>query len=172
MELEHIIEALLFVAGEPMNLKDIVRLSGAQKKDVETALDTLSANLVNRGIRLLRNGEEITLATAPETSDIVSRIAKERLEGDLSKAALETLSIVLWKGTVSRASIDYIRGVNSAFSLRALLVRGLVERQTDPHDARIFLYSPTMDLLKYLGVSTIKELPQFNDMQTEMKEYE
>lgn len=172
MELEKIVEALLFVSGEPMGLKDLIRLSAATKKDVESALDNLTVHLAPRGIRVLRNGDEITLATAPEISDIVSRIAKERLEGDLSKAALETLSIILWKNKVSRTSIDYIRGVNSAFSLRALLVRGLVERRVDPHDARIYLYSATMDLLKYLGVSEVKELPQFEKIQVEMKEYE
>lgn len=172
MELEKIIEALLFVSGEPMTIKDIVRLSGAKKQEVEAALESLHASLAGRGIRLLRNDEDITLATAPETSGVAERIAKERLEGDLSKAALETLAIVLWKGKVSRASIDYIRGVNSAFSLRALLVRGLVKRETDQKDARIFLYSPTMDFLKYLGVGSVQELPQFEEMQAEMKEYE
>ena len=172
MELEKIVEALLFVSGEPMTIKELVRLSGAKKQEVEAALESLHASLSGRGIRLLRNDEEITLATAPETSSVAERIAKERLEGDLSKAALETLAIVLWKGKVSRASIDYIRGVNSAFSLRALLVRGLVRRETDQKDARIFLYSPTMDFLKYLGFGSVKELPQFEEMQAEMKEYE
>jgi segregation and condensation protein B len=74
---------------------------------------------------------------------------------DLGKAGLETLSIILYQGPISRAEIDYIRGVNSNFILRNLLIRGLIERVENPHDQRSFLYKPTLELISYLGLSKI-----------------
>ncbi|MBI2052824.1 MAG: SMC-Scp complex subunit ScpB [Candidatus Ryanbacteria bacterium] len=171
MELEKIVEAILFAAGEPVKIKDLVRLTGTKKSELDAALQALRDTLLSRGLRLVEHDDEFTLATAPEVSEIASRIARERLEGDLSRTTLETLTIILWKGKVSRSSIDYIRGVNSAFSLRTLLVRGLIEREQDSKDARVFLYKPTLDLLKYLGISSTKELPHYSDIERELEDY-
>ena len=172
MDLEKAIEALLFISGEPITVKDLVRLSGADKKTVAAALDALEKNLAERGVRLLRHADTVALTTAPEVTDIASKIVKERLEGSLTRTQLETLAIILWKGKVSRSSIDYIRGVNSSFALRTLLIRGLIERTQDTKDARIYFYAPTVDLFKYLGISSIKDLPEFADLDPHLKEYE
>lgn len=171
MDLEKIIEALLFISGEPVSEKELMRLSGAKKAELEAALQVLGESLKTRGIRLVYHADRYTLATAPDVAPIAETLVKERLEGELSKPQLETLAIILWKRSVSRASIDYIRGVNSAFSLRALLVRGLIMREQDSKDARIFNYSPTIDLLKFLGVTSITELPEFESITKEIKEY-
>lgn len=172
MELEKALEALLFVAGEALGVKDVVRIIGCDKKDLERTITTLEASLPSHGMRLVRQGEMLTLATAPEVSDVVRKFTQEELQGDLSRASLETLAIILWKGTVSRAGIDYIRGVNSAFALRTLLIRGFVEREHDERDARVYLYRPTIDVLKYLGIASIKELPEFDSLAKTLKEYE
>lgn len=172
MELDKIIEALLFVSGEPMLLKDLARLSGAPKKSVETALSDLEKKLSERGIRLVRHDETATLTTAPEVTDVASQIVKERLEGNLTRSQLETLAIILWKGKVSRSSIDYVRGVNSSFALRALLIRGLVERAQDTKDARVYIYTPTLDLYKYLGITSSTQLPEFPALAKDLKEYD
>lgn len=172
MDLEKIIEALLFVSGEALAIKDLVRLSGHKRSAVEEALGKLKNSLRGRGIHLVELGEEVSLATAPEVSEITGRFAKERLEGNLSRSALETLAVILWKGKVSRSSIDYIRGVNSSFSLGTLLVRGLIEREQNPKDARVYLYSPTLQLLKYLGITSLKELPDFDEIKKELKDYD
>ncbi|MDA1334616.1 MAG: SMC-Scp complex subunit ScpB [bacterium] len=166
------IEALLFISGEPLTIKDLVRLSGFDRKKVEEVLGEIEESLKNRGIRLLKHENSVMLTTAPEVSEIAGQIAKERLEGDLSRSALETLSVILWKGRASRSGIDYIRGVHSAFALRTLLIRGLVERVQDPRDARVFLYSATIDLYKYLGISSPKDLPKYDEMKKELKQYD
>ncbi|MBI4121668.1 MAG: SMC-Scp complex subunit ScpB [Candidatus Ryanbacteria bacterium] len=171
-DLTKIIEALLFVSGEPTSHKDLARLSGADKKAVAMALGELEKNLKERGVRLLSHKDTYALTTAPEVTDIASKIVKERLEGNLTRSQLEVLAIILWKGRVSRSGIDYIRGVNSSFALRTLLIRGLVERAQDTEDARIFFYTPTVDLLKYLGLSSIKDLPEFAVLDSQLKEYE
>ena len=87
----------------------------------------------------------------------------------MSKASLETLSIVLYKNGVTRALIDYIRGVNSSFTLRALLIRGLIEKIPDPKDNRRYIYKPTFDLLSFMGINKIEELPDYDTIIENIK---
>jgi len=116
----------------------------------------------------------VMLGTAPELSGFFEDLQKEELNRDLSKASLETLSIILYKNGASRADIDYVRGVNSSFTLRALSVRGLVDKIPDPKDNRRFLYRPTFDLFSYLGIKSVEELPEYqevkNSIETSVKE--
>ncbi len=172
MELSHSLEALLFISGEPVAHKDAMRLLDCDQNALDEAIEKLSADLQSRGIRILRHEDKITLTTSPEYSKIIEKITREQLEGDLSRSALETLAIVLWKGRVSRSGIDYVRGVNSAFALRALLIRGLVEREQDEKDARVYIYRPTIDVLKFLGISSLKDLPEVESLAQQMKEYD
>ena len=108
---------------------------------------------------LLMKEGEVALGTAPELSGLIEDLQKEELNKELSKASLETLSIVLYKNGASRAEIDYIRGVNSSFTLRALSIRGLVEKITDPKDSRRYIYKPSFELLSYMGIKSVDELP-------------
>ena len=75
---------------------------------------------------------------------------------------METLSIILYKNGVSRSLIDYIRGVNSSFTLRALSIRGLIEKNIDPEDNRRYIYRPTFELLSFMGIKSVEELPDYN----------
>lgn len=86
---------------------------------------------------------------------------KEELSKDLSKASLETITIILYKNGATRSEIDYIRGVNSSFILRNLAIRGLVEKVPSPDDSRKITYRPTFDLLSYMGVTRIEEIKEF-----------
>ena len=168
MDLDSKIEALLFYKGEAMKVKELVKLLGADKDSIESALNTLQEKLSGRGVTLIRKEDEIQLATSREMSDIIEQIRKDELTKDLGKAGAETLAIVLYKGPVTRAEIDYIRGVNSTFILRNLLIRGLVEKGSNPKDQRSFLYKPTLELLSFLGISNIQDLPQFGEVQDEL----
>jgi segregation and condensation protein B len=109
------------------------------------------------------------LGTSKELSPLIEKLTKDELTRDLGKAGLETLSIVLYQGPLARADIDYIRGVNSQFILRALLIRGLVERIDNPKDARSYLYKPTLDLLSHLGVSKIADLPEYEQVRKDIE---
>ena len=110
-------------------------------------------------MRVVRNGDDVVLATAPESAEILREIVKSELDSELSKASLETLAIIIYKGLASRAEVDYIRGVNSSFILRNLLVRGLVERETKRSEDKSFVYKPSLNLLEHLGVKSLEELP-------------
>ena len=121
-----------------------------------------------RGIVLMRAGDTVTLGTHPEASDILSKIYKEELSKGLSKASIETLSIVMYGDEVTRGKIDYIRGVNSGFILRSLLVRGLIERKPYPRDRKRFMYAPTAELLASLGAASVQALPDYERIHAEL----
>lgn len=168
----NLIEAVLFWQSEPLTLKKLTSLVRVSTSELESLLSELEKNLQSRGVRLIRKGEAITLATAPEASALIETLTREELTRELGKAGLETLAIVLYQGPITRSEIDYIRGVNSTFILRNLSIRGLVERISDPKDERRFLYLPTFDLLALLGISKISELPEFEAVKGELQSFE
>lgn len=155
------LEALLFFRGEPMSLRELAKLLQCSEQEVRQALDALSQALQTRGLCLVEANGEVELRTAPAAADFLDAVRKEELNRNLGKAALETLAIILYKGSVPRSDIDYIRGVNSTFILRALLIRGFIERVQNPNDQRSFLYRPTIELLSHLGVRSVNELPEY-----------
>ena len=152
MKLESKIEAILFWKAEPVTTKELASLLGEDVEKVETAVENLHNDLKGRGITLVQWQDEITLGTANSASEIIESLTKEEFGKNLGKAGLETLSIILYHGPLSRAEIDYIRGVNSQFILRNLLVRGLIERIDNPKDQRSFLYKPSLEMMSYLGI--------------------
>lgn len=162
------IEALLFVSGEPVALKKLCSALNAKPEEVQSALLQLKGQLEGRGVALAEKDGAYSLVTAPEAADAVEAFTKEELGEDLSRAALETLTIVAYRGPVSRAEIDYIRGVNSSFTLRNLLIRGLIERVTNPNDSRVLLYYPSFDFLKFTGITRIENLPQYEEFRREI----
>ena len=165
--LENKIEAILFWKGEPMSRKKLGEVLKMGQTEINEAIEKLKENLAGRGIVLLEKDNEISLGTAPELTDLIENLQKEELNKELSKASLETLSIVLYKNGANRSEIDYIRGVNSSFTLRALSIRGLVEKIPDPKDARRYLYRPSFELLSYMGIKSIEELPDFTEVHRE-----
>lgn len=159
--LENKIEAILFFKGEPVSLKRLEEILKVNREELVNAILNLKNNLSNRGIVLLEKDDEINLGTAPQHSDLIENLQKEELNKDLSKSSLETLSVILYKNGANRAEIDYIRGVNSSFTLRALSVRGFVERVLDPKDNRRYVYKPSFELLSFMGVTSVEELPDY-----------
>ncbi|HEY4506511.1 MAG TPA: SMC-Scp complex subunit ScpB [Candidatus Paceibacterota bacterium] len=164
MNLEQKIEAILFYKGEPMAETELVHIFRESSEAISEALGKLESSLTERGVRLVRNGKEVELRTASEASGMLEELRKEELSKDLGKAAVETLAIVLYRGPISRSEIDYIRGVNSSFILRSLMIRGLVEREANEKDQRSFLYRPTIELLSHLGVSKVEDLPDYQSV--------
>jgi segregation and condensation protein B len=126
MTLASQLEAVLFVSGEPVTLSRLEALLKVSPEELEGAITELTKALEGRGITMLRTQDSLTLGTSAEASELIAKLKKEELERELSKASLETLSIILYKNGATRSDIDYIRGVNSSFILRNLAVRGLV----------------------------------------------
>jgi segregation and condensation protein B len=173
MKLETQLEALLFWKGEPMTLKKIEAALGVSKSELETALSALETSLSGRGLKVIRNGDEIEMRTSPEASTLIEKLTKEELYRDLGKAGLETLSIILYKSPIKRSEIDYIRGVNSSFIIRNLLIRGLIERISEKEGAgRGYSYKPTIDLLAHIGIAKLEDLPEYATVKAELAAFE
>lgn len=171
MNLSTKLEAILFWKAEPISFKKLSQLLEVSEAEIMTALVELEKALQGRGISLVQTDTEVMLGTAKEISLLIEQLTKEELSRDLGKAGLETLAIILYQGPISRADIDYIRGVNSQFILRNLLIRGLVERIDNPTDARSFLYKTTLDLLAHLGISKIEDLPEYEKVRTDIEAF-
>ena len=170
MDLEKKIEAILFWKGEPISVNKLADIFKVSKDEIAGAVSELSLKLADRGIVLMVREGELTLGTNPEVSDLIENLQKEELNKELSKASLETLSIVLYKNGVTRAEIDYVRGVNSSFTLRMLSIRGLIEKTLDPKDNRRYIYKPTFELLSYMGVKNVEELPDYTETNQNLSE--
>ncbi len=169
MNTESKIEAILFYKAEPVKIRELAKMIGEDEPAVKNYISNLEKSLAGRGLCLIYNNDSVMLATSPLAKGLVEKLLKEDLEKDLGKAGLETLSIVLYMGPIKRSEIDYIRGVNSTFILRNLLIRDLVERVENPEDQRSFLYRPTFNILSHLGVSRIDELPEYAKTKQEIE---
>lgn len=170
MQLEQKIEALLFYKNEPLEIKKISNILGVGENEIKESLINLELSLKGRGLCLITTADEVSLATSPETRDFIEQIAKDEMRAEIGKAGLETLAIILYNGPVSRREIDYIRGVNSTFILRNLSIRGLVEKEADKDDQRIFKYRASLPLLAHLGITNIKELPDFEELKNKTEQ--
>lgn len=168
MELDKQIEAILFWKGEPVTLPELCRALKASSAEAKKALQALKETLGGRGIALIQTENQVALATAPETHELIEHLRTEELSRDLGKAALETLSILLYKGHAARREIERIRGVNSTAILRSLLIRGLVERTQSESDERMYRYRPTVELFSLLGIARADELPEYERVQSEL----
>ena len=164
IELESKIEGLLFYKGEDISIKKLAELLAVSEESVEDALNKLEHSFLGRGLVLVRKDDRVVLGITGELSSLIESIRKEEISKELSKASLETLSIILYKNNISRSEIDYIRGVNSSFILRNLLVRGLIEKVVDSKDTRRILYRPTFDTLTYMGITSINQLPNYEQI--------
>lgn len=172
VSLEQQIEGLLFYKVDPIEKKQLMEFFAVDADTLTAALEALHLRLSSGGTRLLITDTSVQLVTAPELSEMIELLQRNELKKDIGKAGAETLSIILYKGPISRIEIDSIRGVNSNFVLRNLLVRGLVEKRQHPRDQRTSLYAITPELLAHLGVTQREELPQFEEIMNELDTYE
>jgi len=173
-ELIATIEALLFAHGEPLSIGRLAKVLGASEEDIRKAIAALaeSYRMQNRGLSLVENGDEVQLGTAPAFAAKVEQLFREEFRQDLTPAALETLAIVTYRAPISRPEVEAIRGVNSSFILRSLMMRGLITRDTDPERPHLWLYRPTFEFLRLLGITSAEELPDFETLSQELNKLE
>ncbi|MCL4437531.1 SMC-Scp complex subunit ScpB [Patescibacteria group bacterium] len=168
------LEAILFAHGEPITKNKISSLLGVKVGEVSELIKALEELLEKeeRGLCLIISEDKIQMVTKPAFGNMLESFIKEELNENLTPAALETLSLVAYFEPISRVKIDYLRGVNSSFILRNLMIRGLVERSADSRFANTFLYSTTFDFKKHLGINKKENLPDFQKFQELLKKFE
>ncbi len=161
------LEALLFIHGEPLTYKKIAAVLRVEREELDRIIADLARGLAaeDRGLQVISDHDKVQLATKPTFNAILESFVKEEISEDLTPASLEALAIIAYLGPISRARIEYLRGVNSIVILRSLMIRGLVERFPDPEHQASFLYRATFDLLKHLGIAENAQLPEFAKFQ-------
>ena len=159
------LEALLFNYGEALSLSRIDKILKLKKGEAKDLIQLLQTSLEERGsgLSLIIDKDKAQMVTHPDCAPILEQIVKAELKEDLSPAALETLAIITYTAPIPRSQIDYVRGVNSSFIIRNLLLRGLIDRETDSERKNIYLYSPSFELYQHLGISSSKELPEYEN---------
>ena len=167
--LTHILESILFVASKPLELKQLAHATGQPESEVRQALKTLAEDRREKGIVLLEANNRWQLATNPAHAETVTNFLNAELREQLTDATIEVLGIVAYRQPISHSEIEAIRGVNSQYSVRQLLMRGLVERIPNPRDSRSSLYQVTTDFLQQLGLQSIKDLPDFESLVGKIK---
>ncbi|OJX41395.1 MAG: SMC-Scp complex subunit ScpB [Chloroflexi bacterium 44-23] len=156
------IEAILFASGIPVSSTQLADALKCDIHEIENALLSLEHDLSQgRGIHLQRFGGKVQLTTAPEFSSEIETFLGLEATSRLSRAALETLSIIAYRNPITRPGIDSIRGVNSDGVLKSLLLKGLIEevgRTEGP--GRPILYAVTSLFLQHFGLSSLDDLPE------------
>lgn len=181
-KLKPIIEAMLFVSGEPLSLRDIAINLEETPKYIEEVLAELMLDyeVENRGIKLISINGNYQLVTKAEHSEYIQKLLKKNKRQSLSQASLESLAIVAYKQPITRVDIDEIRGVKSDSAIQRLIEKELIRevgRLEVP--GRPILYGTTENFLRQFGLQDLKELPSLDlfavsesDIKAELDEYE
>jgi len=155
-----LIEALLFVAPQPMTPESLAEITGLSLDETEAALATLETRLAASGLRLQRNKKRLQIVSAPEAAPFVEKLLGLEVNLRLSQAALETLAIVAYAQPVTRPQVEAIRGVGSDSVLRTLLSAGLIEEVGRAESVgRPILYGTTFEFLQQFGLQKPEDLP-------------
>jgi len=162
IELKSKIESLLFISAKPMSVK---QLSGLISKSAEE-INKLCRELIEdykdkkQGIQIIKNNDKYQMVSSSENASVVKNYIKDETMGELTRPSLETLTIIAYRGPVSKFDLDRIRGVNCALILRNLLLRGLIESKFDKKKKELY-YNISFDFVRFLGVNDIEDLPDY-----------
>jgi segregation and condensation protein B len=154
-----IVEAVLFVADAPIEIAALARTVNAPRGEVERALDQLTEQCRERGVRVQRSGELVQLVSAPQTASWVERFLGLE-HPPLTNASIETLAIIAYRQPMTRAGLEAVRGVDCDGPVRTLMARGLIEEiGRAPLPGNPVLFGTTMKFLEYFGIEKPDDLP-------------
>ncbi len=170
LTLQQKIQGYLFALGESTTVDELSRILAVTKSEIDQALNELETMMAGHAITIIRYDDTVIMATLPAVGEVIAEFKKAELSVALSKGALETLVIILYHTHISKSEIDYIRGVNSQFMLRNLLLRGLIEKTESPTDKRTSVYRVTLETLAWLGITNPAELPDYTAFHNEINQ--
>jgi len=169
-ELGSLLEALLFVAAEPLSAGALLRTiddGNLTAQDVRNALDRLAEeyDATGRGFQLMQFGGGYQIVTREIHAPYVKSFLAGRQKARLSRAALETIAVIAYKQPITRLEIERVRGVDAGGVLSTLLERGVVQiKGRDPGPGRPLLYATTQGFLDYFGLSRLSDLPNMDEI--------
>ncbi len=163
------LESILFVASKPVTTSQLAAILGASAEQTLAALQELAATRKDSGIVLMEANGQWQLGTHPKNVDQVKAFLTADLREKLTDATVEVLGIIAYRQPISKAEIEAIRGVNCQYSIRQLLMRGLIEKIQNPDDSRSNLYQVTTEFLQHMGMQTVADLPEFQKLTESIK---
>jgi len=165
MEIKSKIESLLFISAKPMTIKQLSDLLKIKDSEIKKAGDELVEDYKNnkKGIQIIKNGSKFQMVSSPENAKVVQDFIKDETTGELTRPSLETLTIIAYRGPISKIDLDRIRGVNCSLIIRNLLLRGLIEAKADSKKKETY-YTVTFDFIRFLGINEINELPDYDKL--------
>ncbi len=164
-ELSGILEAILFVAGDAVEITEIMRAMDITEERLNEVLAALDSEyeFERRGLRLLRFGNHVQLATRPDYAEYVERLLQPVQKQSLSMAVMETLAVIAYRQPVTKAEIEQIRGVKCDYSVQSLLNKGMIEEQGRRETiGRPILYGTTDAFLRHFAISSLDDLPRID----------
>ena len=160
-----IVEAILFVTGDAVEKREICRAMEITEAQLNETLDALESgyDFERRGLRLLRFGTHVQLATRPDYATYVEKLLQPVQKQSLSQAVMETLAVIAYRQPVTKAEIEQVRGVKCDYSVQALVTRGLIE-EVGRKEAlgRPILYGTTDAFLRHFCISSLSDLPEID----------
>jgi len=162
MKTKSLVESLLFISGRPMSIGKLAEILKTDKNELIQPLEELMQeyNTQDKGVQIVKAGHSYQMATSPQNSRITKEFVKSEQTGELTKPSLETLTIIAYRGLITKVELEQIRGVNCSLILRNLMIKGLIESEEDKEKMAL-VYNITHDFLRFLGLNRVEELPDF-----------
>lgn len=170
-EIPQILEAILFVAGEPVAVSDLAQALEVSEMEIMHAVEALERECERRGVTVRRYGDHLRMETRAEYAPYVERLLQPVQRQTLSQTAMETLAVIAYRQPVTKGEVEQVRGVKCDYSVQSLLHKGLI-REAGRKEAlgRPILYATTDRFLEHFGISDIRELPPLPDVQEKVDE--
>ena len=170
-EIPQILEAILFVAGEPVAVADLAQALEVSEMEIMHAVEELQRECERRGVTIHRYGDHLRMETRPEYAPYVERLLQPVQRQTLSQTAMETLAVIAYRQPVTKGEVEQVRGVKCDYSVQSLLHKGLI-KEAGRKEAlgRPILYATTDRFLEHFGISDIRELPPLPDVQEKVDE--
>lgn len=157
------IEAMIFMSSRPISSAQLATRCEVREAEVLAVLEQIrvARNVDASGIHLMTSEDGVLFATNPLCAETIAKMSQDDLDTELTRPSLETLTIIAYRGPMTKPEIEAIRGVNCTLILRNLMMRGLVDEQEDSRKMQT-VYSVSMDALRFLGVHGVSELPEYD----------
>ena len=161
------LESILLISDKALKIKDLSKKLDLNNKKMKELIQDLEKkfNQEDSGIHILIANDKIQFTTNPASEEIIKEFVKEELNSNLSDASLETLTIIAYRGPITKSELEQIRGINCSIILKNLLIKSLIESKPDK-EKMTETYSISLEFLKYLGLNKVEELPDYEELNS------
>jgi segregation and condensation protein B len=165
MTLKSQLESLLFVSIKALSVKELAALTGAKNNEIEEVLRTLTEDYARAGsgLAIIKNNGQYQITTASDNAALIKEFLKSETSGELSQPSLEALTIIAYRGPISKLELEKIRGINCSLIIRNLLIRGLIEEKFEKTKNENY-YSVSLDFIRFLGIGSVNDLPDYKKL--------